>query len=134
MKSNYPAAILSNFDGDKARAYEHLSKAYLSLEKQHIDESGSRFIEISRFEQDGEICVRKKTESQISSDVDMADCIDPGVMRKWFYVADDGELQPVTIGPQERWHGNAIEQPFHFAGGAILAGGKVVGQVVYTDH
>ncbi len=43
MTSNYPAAILSNFDGDLRGAYEHLSKGYLALEKQFADVWSSRY-------------------------------------------------------------------------------------------
>ncbi len=133
MRANYPAAILSNFNGDYRAAYEHLSKAYLALEKQFGDVWSSRFFEISRFELDSEICLRQTTEESISRSVDMADCEPDFVMRKWFYVDDQGEIQPVTIGRQERFH-NGVEQPFRFASSAIVAGGKCVGEVVYTDH
>jgi hypothetical protein len=133
MQSNYPGAILANFEGDHRAAYEHLAKAYLTLQQQFSEVWSSRFIEISRFEPDSEICVRQITEQQISRAVDMEDCEDPGVMRKWLYVDDDGELQPVTIGRQKRINRDE-EMPFHFAASAIVAGGKCVGDVVYTDH
>jgi len=133
MRTNYPAAILANFEGDYRAAFEHLSKAYLALERQHISETSSRFFEISRFEPDSEICLRQITEEQISRSVDMADCEPDFVMRKRFYVDDAGEIQPVTIGRQERI--NTDEGcPFHFAASAIVAGGREVGQVVFTDH
>ena len=133
MRSNYPAAILDNFEHDYRRAYEHLSKMYLALEKQLSDSISSRFIEISQFESDSPICMRKITEEEISNEVDMADCIDAGLLRKWLYVNDAGELQPVTIGSLERI--NADEEcPFRFAASAIVAGGKCVGEVIYTDH
>lgn len=103
MRTNYPAAILANFDGDHRAAYEHLSKAYLALEHQHINETGSRFFEISRFEADSEICLRQVTEEHISRSVDMADCEPDFVMLKRFYVDDAGEIQPVTIQPDLRW-------------------------------
>lgn len=133
MESNYPRAILSNFNNDHALAYEHLSKVYLALKKQFSDSVSSRFIEIGRFEEDSEIYVHKKTESQISTDVDMADCYDGGVMRKWFYIDDAGEIQPVTIGHQERINRDE-EMPFRYATSDILANGECVGQVVHTDH
>ena len=133
MRSNYPAAILANFDGDHRRAYEHLSKVYLALEKQHCEQTSSRFFEISRFEEDGEVCLRQTTKKQISDAIDMADCGPDFVMRKWFYVDDDGAIQSVTIGRQKRFS-NGIEQPFHFASSSIVAGGKCVGEVIYTDH
>jgi len=131
--SNYPAAILSNFDGDYRAAYEHLAEKYRSLEQQFCKVWGSRFFEISRFESDSEICLRQVTEEHISRSVDMADCEPDFVMRKLFYVDDAGEIQPVTVDRQERFS-NGVEQPFHFASSAIVAGGKQVGEVVYTDH
>lgn len=133
MSTNYPAAILASHDGDYRAAYEHLAKAFLSAERQSREESASRFFEISRFEVDSEVCLRKVTEQHISRAVDMADCEDPGVMRKWLYVDDAGEIRPVTIGRQERFS-NGVEQPFHFAASAIVAGGRQVGEVSYTDH
>ena len=71
----------------------------------------SRFIEISRFEADSEICLRQTTEDSISRSVDMADCEPDFVMRKWLYLDENGELQPVTIGKQERFS-KGVEQPF----------------------
>lgn len=135
MTHNYPAAILANFDGDVERAYQHLSKQYLALERQLAESMDSRFLEISRFESDSPVCMRKITEEQISSAVDMADCDVELVMRKWLYVDDAGELQPVTIGRQQRYApAGAIEQPFRYAESAIVAGGRQVGSVTYTDH
>lgn len=133
MQSNYPAAILANFDGDFRKAYEHLSKAYLALERQHCEEGGSRFIQISKFESDSEICLRKITETQISRAVDMADCEDPGIMRKWLYVDDSGSLQLVTIGSPGRINQDE-DMPFYYASSSIMANGECVGSVTYTDH
>jgi hypothetical protein len=133
MRTNYPAAVLSNFDGDYRAAYEHLSKQYLALEKQFSETWASRFVEISRFEADSEICVRQITEKGISDAVDMADCYPDFVMRKWFYVDDAGEFQPVTIGSQERIN-TGEDMPFRFAASAMVAGGKCVGEVIHTDH
>lgn len=133
MRSNYPAAILANFDGDTRAAYEHLSKVYLAFERQYTDEANSRIIEISRFEPDSEICVRKITVEQISRKVDMADCEDPGVLRKWLYVDDAGELQPVSIGRQESINRDE-DAPFYYASSAIMAGDVYLGDVVHTDH
>jgi hypothetical protein len=130
---NYPAAILTNYNGDYARAYEYLSRVYLGLERQFSESVSSRFIEISRFEPDSEICVRKITEEQISRATDMADCDDPGVMRQWLYVDDDGTLHPVTIGNQERINRDE-DCPFRYAASDIVANGKCVGTVTYTDH
>jgi len=133
MQSNYPAAILANFDGDYRAAYERLAKAYRGLEQQYINSVTSRFVEISRFEPDSEICIRKITEQEISRAVDMADCDDPGVMRKWLYVDDVGDLQPVTIGRREPMN-TSEEAPLYYASSAIVAAGKCVGEITHTDH
>ncbi len=133
MQSDYPAAILANFDGDHRAAYEHLSKAYLALDNQFRAVWSSRFIEVSRFESDSEICVRQITEESISHAVDMADCEPEPVMRKWLHVDEAGELHAVTIGKQERTH-TGVEAPFYFAASAMVANGKCVGEVTYTDH
>ncbi len=110
-----------------------MPKIYLSLERQHSEESGSRFIEVSRFEDDSPLCVFKVTEDRISRDVDMTDCGLDYVLRKWLHCDDAGELHAVTIGSQERFSTD-VEQPFRYAASAMLANGKVVGQVTYTDH
>lgn len=133
MTTNYPAAILANHNGDYRAAFEFLAKAYSQLDRQFSEVWSSRFFEISRFEDDSEIALRQITEDSISRAVDMADCDIEPVMRKWFYVDDSGDIQPVTIGRQQRYS-DGVEQPFHFAESAIIAGGKVVGEVVYTDH
>lgn len=133
MTNNYPAAILANYNGDYRAAYDYIAKQYLALEKQFCEVASSRFLEVSRFEPDSEVCLRQITEESISRAVDMADCESDFTMRKWFYVDDSGDIQPVTIGRQERFS-NDLEQPFHFASSAIVAGGKQVGEVVYTDH
>ena len=130
---NYPAAILANHDGDYRGAYETLAKAYQSLDAQFTQVWSSRFFEISRFESDSEICLRQVTEQHISESVDLADCLPDFAMRKWFYVDDGGDIHPVTIGCQRRYSAG-IEQPYHFAGSAIIANGKQVGSVDYTDH
>jgi hypothetical protein len=111
-------ASMSNFNGDYRAAYEHLSKKFLEMERQFCAVWGSRFFEISRFEADSEICLRQVAEEHISRSVDMADCEPDFFMLKRFYVDDDGEIQPVTIGRQERFS-NGVEQPFHFASSAI---------------
>jgi hypothetical protein len=133
MRANYPAAILANHDGDYKAAYAYLAKAHLALERQFRETSGSRFFEISRFEDDSEICLRQITEESISRAVDMADCEPDFVMRKWFYVDDAGEVQLVSIGRQERIN-TSEETPYRYAASSIVAGGKQVGEVTYTDH
>lgn len=91
----------------------------------------SRFIETGIC--DGKPYVKKVTESNISNAVDMSDCEDDEFSRSWFYLGDGGVLHPVTIGKQQRFDTDE-ENPFYFAGSAIVANGKQVGEVVYTDH
>lgn len=97
----------------------------------------SRFFELrkERNEADGELTGRKflvkVTEKFISSSVDMADCRD-GDEEEFLYMEDDGSLHPVTIGSMTRW---AIEEHEMVYGASdLIANGKVVGRVDYTDH
>lgn len=71
------------------------------------------------------------TEAQISRAYDLRDC-EPEVP-EYLYCDEDGELYPVTIGPQSRLDTDE-EVPFVYAVSAIVANGKVVGHVMYTDH
>ena len=124
---NYPTAILINHDNDYRAAYEVLAKAYLALEGQHHAEIDSRFIQISRFD-DNPYVVHKVTADQISRAVDMADCL-PEMERRWLYLDDVGDLQPVTIGERVR-----TGSDFYYADSPIMAAGCCVGHVVHTDH
>ncbi|WP_176317638.1 hypothetical protein [Burkholderia vietnamiensis] len=45
----------------------------------------------------------------------------------------DGEMYPVTLGKQMRIN-SYEEHPFHYASADMIANGKVVGHVIYTDH
>jgi hypothetical protein len=100
----------------------------------------SRFIEITEGMDGADKILRKVTEEQISHAVDMADCYgEPG---KYMYLDDDGKLYPVTFGRVDRpvTFGELdefyAENPtiIHSQSGAIVANGKVVGHVSYTDH
>jgi len=133
QQPNYPAAILASFNSDVRGAYDHLAKEYLALQSQYYTVTASRFLEISRFKAESEICLRQVTEQHISRAVDMADCDVDYVLRKWLYLDDDGTLYPVTIGKQERINRDE-DAPFYFAASAMVANGKQVGDVVYTDH
>lgn len=75
--------------------------------------------------------LRKVTEKFISSCIDLGDCYNDGP-HEFLYNDDDGELYPVTIGAMTRW---AIEEHEIIYGASdMIANGKVVGRVDYTDH
>ncbi|MGP3508646.1 hypothetical protein [Paracidovorax citrulli] len=71
------------------------------------------------------------TEARISRAYDLQDC-EPEVP-EFLFCDEDGELYPLTIGPQSRIN-TEEESPFVYAASAIVANGKVVGHVMYTDH
>ena len=76
------------------------------------------------------------TEQRISSAYDMADC-DNEPLPQFLYCDDDGELYPVVIGKQSRHAPDPDgpdETPFHYASSDMVANGKIVGHVQYTDH
>lgn len=71
----------------------------------------------------------------VSYSYDMADCND-GEVEPYWYLDDDGKLYEVTCGPQERdadfkWED---DNSVIFAHSDLVANGKVVGHVSYTDH
>lgn len=79
--------------------------------------------------------LRPITSRQASELVDLADCYD--AQGALFYLADDGQLLPVTVGEMRRHQPDADgngDLPFHYASAPFLAGGEVVGYVHYTDH
>ena len=76
------------------------------------------------------------TEQRISSAYDMADC-DTAPIPEFLYCDDAGELHPVTIGKQSRHAPDPDgpdETPFIYASSDMVANGKVVGHVQFTDH
>lgn len=75
--------------------------------------------------------LRKCTEKFISSSIDMADCGD-GEVQEFLYNDDDGELYPVTFGRMERCEMG--EDQIVYGHSDMIANGKVVGTVTYTDH
>jgi hypothetical protein len=98
----------------------------------------SRFIAIT--DMDGVKRVRKVTEDQISRAIDMADCYDDN--SQYLYLDDDGKFYPVSFGGVSR-HVSAGELDEFYAenptiifsqSGAMVANGKTVGYVSYTDH
>lgn len=74
-----------------------------------------------------QMCLR--TEEQVSRAIDMADCDAPP---QFLYLMNDGQLLPVSVGPQTRI--DTEEYSFYYASAPLLAGGQEVGTVVYTDH
>lgn len=73
------------------------------------------------------------TEREVSRRYDMLDCY--GEAFDVYYMANDGSLQPVTIGAQERvpacdWD----ERSIVYAHSPLIAAGKCVGYVTHTDH
>ena len=90
----------------------------------------SRFFEV-RVLEDGTKKLWPTTEERISRAYDLADC-EPEV-GEYRYCDVDGVLYPITIGSQERINTDE-EAPFVFASSDIVANGKVVGHVSYTDH
>jgi len=72
------------------------------------------------------------TEGYISRCYDLQD-LDNEPLPEFLYNDDDGKLYPVTVGRQDRINTDE-ECPFVYAASDIVANGKVVGHVVYTDH
>lgn len=95
----------------------------------------SRFFE-RRVLEDGTKKLWPTTEQRVSSAYDLADC-DNEPISQFLYCDDDGELYPVTVGKQSRLSGDPDgpdEIPFNYAAADMVANGKVVGTVSYTDH
>ncbi len=90
----------------------------------------SRFFEV-RVLDDGTKKLWPTTMDSISRAYDLQDC-EPDVP-EFRYCDVDGQLYPVTVGPQERIN-TGEEAPFVFAASGLVANGKVVGSVLYTDH
>ena len=90
----------------------------------------SRFYEV-RVLDDGSKTMWPTTMQSISRAYDLQDC-EPDIP-EFRYCDVDGQLYPVTVGTQERINTDE-EAPFVFAASDLLANGKVVGSVSYTDH
>lgn len=95
----------------------------------------SRFFE-RRILDTGEKKLWPTTAQRISNAYDFADC-DGEPIPEFMYCDIDGELYPVTIGNQVRHTGDPDgpdEIPFNYASSDMVANGKVVGSVQFTDH
>lgn len=71
----------------------------------------------------------KRNEQQVSSMYDMSDCNDEHLE---FFYDEDGVLYPVTISKMERCEMG--EDQIVYGHSDMIANGKVVGTVTYTDH
>jgi hypothetical protein len=96
----------------------------------------SRFFELRNARgEDGQLNGRKfltkVTEQFISRSIDEADCGD-GEEQEFLYMEDDGSLHPVTIGEMSRQ--DMEEHEIVYGSASMIANGKVVGTVIYTDH
>lgn len=94
----------------------------------------SRFMEV-RTLQDGSKKLWPVTEEAVSRAFDLQDL--DGETPHFVYGDLDGQLYPVTVGTQSRNEPdpNGPDQtPFIYASAALIANGKIVGTVQYTDH
>ena len=73
--------------------------------------------------------LRKVPESYVSSAYDLADCNDEHLE---FLYDEDGTLYPVTVGEMSRQEMG--EHDIVYGSANLIANGKVVGAVIYTDH
>lgn len=95
----------------------------------------SRFFEV-RVLADGSKKLWPCTEESISRAIDLQDC-EPESLPAFLFCDVDGHLYPVTIGPQQRHEPDPDGpdvMPFVYASSALVANGKAVGSVSFTDH
>lgn len=101
----------------------------------------SRFLEIKKTDA-GKPMVVKVTESYISSCIDTADGHDDSYHIAFMHLDDDGAVYPVTAGLPLRSAMEGELDAFYSDNptlaftqqGALVANGKTVGVVEYTDH
>lgn len=95
----------------------------------------SRFFEV-RTLQDGAKKLWPVTEDFVSRSIDQEDLAGEPAPQ-FMYCDIDGQIYPVTVGEQTR-HAPDPEgpdvAPFIYASAALIANGKVVGHVQFTDH
>lgn len=73
------------------------------------------------------------TTQSVSFSFDTADFSDEP-MEPIYYLDDDCKLYEVTTGEMHRFNTDEDETPFHYAASDLIANGKIVGEVLYTDH
>lgn len=111
-------------------AFKEACSAVRKREAEVNDWWESRFF-VRRVLENGSKKLWPTTAGHVSRAYDLQDC-DEGVP-EFFYCDEDGQLYPVTVGQQSRCN-TEDESPFVYAASDIVANGKVVGQVIYTDH
>jgi hypothetical protein len=75
--------------------------------------------------------MRVVDEATVSRRIDMADCYEEPF--KILYLEDDGSLTPVTTsGPD--WKVDEDDENIVRGYGELIAGGKVVGHIQFSDH
>lgn len=95
----------------------------------------SRFFEVRTLD-DGSKKLWPVTEDAISRSIDLQD-LDGEPPPQYMYCDLDGQLYPVSFGTQERHQPDpdgSGQPPFVWASAAMIAKGRVVGTVQYTDH
>jgi hypothetical protein len=95
----------------------------------------SRFFEL-RVLEDGSSKLWPTTEQRISRAYDEQD-LDREPVPNFLYCDTDGQLYPVNVGAQARIGADPEgpdETPFIYASSDMVANGKVVGHVLYSDH
>jgi len=95
----------------------------------------SRFFE-RQIQEDGSMKLGPTTESAISYAYDVQDLgVQP--LHEYLYCDVDGQLYPLTVGAKE-FHDidpdGSDPAPVIYASADMIANGKVVGHVSYTDH
>lgn len=111
------------------RVIEQADEDHNRLEKQW----GSRFYKFLPSYEGSTPLLVPVTQQSVSYDYDVADLND-GEVGTYFFLEDDGKLYPVTLGKDQTPINSDEENPFYYAAADLIANGKVVGQVIYTDH
>ena len=133
---SYTAYIehLCNSKGINA-AYEEACKTIRSMGADADALWSSRFF-VRQIQDDGSKKLCPTTERRVSQAYDEQD-LDGEPIPEFLYCDEDGQLYPVTVGAQGR-HGPDPDgpdvTPFIYASADMIANGKVVGHVSYTDH
>ena len=111
-------------------AFKEACSAVRKREAEVNDWWESRFFE-RRVLENGSKKLWLTTAGHVSRAYDLQDCDED--VPEFFYCDEDGQLYPVTVGQQSRCNTEDVS-PFVYAASDIVANGKVVGQVIYTDH
>jgi hypothetical protein len=119
-------------DGNWQKAFDKLDDYTRQLAQKQQELAKSRFLRISQSEEGPSL--HKATQRSISEHYDMADCRNgEGDDERFLYLDDDDNLYPIVIGKLERINTDQ-EYPLHYGASDILAHGKTVGSITYTDH